>query len=156
MKSLRERFEVLRDEALNTAEFGPDAPGSEIFDAVLSYLSALGDTEPELDLSLQDSLSRRMAWGEDPATVLVDCDSVCKRLIAAARRSFTSSPEADQLIFIITEVACAAAKHMARIAIQRATKERALQRREMMVQRQLSSALHKQDEAIQQYAQKNS
>lgn len=153
MKSLRERFEILRDEALNAAEFGPDAPGNEIFDAVVSAIGSIDDTEPDLDLSLQDALSRRLAWGESPATVVVDCASVCKRLISATRRSFPDSEESNQIVFFITEVACAAAKHMTRIAVQRASKERALQRREMMVQRQLSSALRHQDELIRKHSQ---
>lgn len=147
--SLSERLEVLRDEALNCAEYGVDAPGSEIFDAVMSHLTDDDtDTDPDLDLSLHDALSRRLAWGEDPSAIIVDCDGVCKRLLAATHRSFPDPEVATRIAGIITEVACAASRHIARVACQRAGKERAQQRREKMVQRQLSAALEQQEELI--------
>lgn len=148
-RKIASRLEVLRDEALNTAEFGPDAPGSEIFDAVVNRLATMGDTEPGLDMRLHDSLSRRLAWGENPSTVIVDCDLVCKRLVAAAQRSFTDPEESTKIVAIITDVACTAARHIARFTVQGASKERAQQRRELMVQRQLRTALEQQEALIQ-------
>lgn len=150
---MKERFSVLRDEALNCSEYGNDAPGGEIFEAILGRVGTMGDTDPGLDLSLQDALSRRLAWGENPATVIVDCDGVCKRLLSATRRSFPDPEEATRITGIITDVACATARHIARIAVQRASKERALQRREAMVQRQLSSALTQQEDLLKKYSE---
>ena len=138
---LRERIEVLRDEALNTAEFGPDAPGSEIFDAIVGRMDVRSETDAGLDMTLADSIRRRLAWGEDPTTVIVDCDSICKRLIGAAQRSFPDPEEATQVIQVVTGVACSVARLISRLAVQRASQERGLQRRELMVQRQLRSAL---------------
>jgi hypothetical protein len=89
-----------------------------------------------------------MAWGDDAATVAVDCDSVCKRLIGATPRSFTDPDEATLVIAIITEVTCTASRHIARLAVQKASRERALERREMMVQRQLGAALDQQEELL--------
>jgi hypothetical protein len=147
-QSLADRFSVLRDEALNCAQYGESAPGSELFEAILASLANLGETEPGFDLSLQDALSRRLAWGDDPSIIAVDCDSVCQRLLAATPRSFPDSGEATVVIAIITEVTCTASRHIARLAVQRASQERALERREMMVQRQLAAALSQQDELI--------
>ena len=151
---LSERFAVLRDEALNCAEYGENAPGSELFEAILSSLVHYGQTEPAFDLSLQDALSRRLAWGDDPATVAVDCDSVCKTLIGATPRSFTDPEEATLVIAMITEVTCTASRHLARLAVQKASRERALQRREMMVQRQLGAALDQQEERMRELRSK--
>jgi hypothetical protein len=147
-REMSDRFAVLRDEGLNCAELGESAPGSEVFEAILANLTHLGETDPGLDLSLHDALSRRLAWGESPSAVAVDCDSVCKRLIDATLRSFPDPGEATQVIAVITEVACAASRHIARMAVQQAGKERALERREMMVQRQLAQAISQQDEEI--------
>jgi hypothetical protein len=149
---LSERLEVLRDEALNTSEYGADAAGSEVFDAILSRVARMHETEPGLDMSLRDALNRRLAWGESPSTVIVDCDNVGKRLLAAVHRSFRDPEDAAKVVVVIAEVSCAAARHLARNAVQRASKERALQRREMMVQRQLAAALGQQDERIQNYS----
>ncbi len=145
---ISERFAVLRDEALNCTEFGESAPGSELFEAILSNLVHYGETEPGFDLSLQDALSRRLAWGDDPATVAVDCETVCKRLIGATPRSFTDPGEATLVIAMITEVTCTASRHIARMAVQRASRERALGRRETMVHRQLSTAIEHQEQLI--------
>jgi len=148
---LGERLEVLRDEALNTAEYGTDAPGGEVFDAIVSRLTHMNDTDPGLDMILRDGLNRRLAWGESPSTVIVDCDSVGKRLLAAVHRSFRDPEETAKVVVIISEVTCSAARHLARNAVQRASKERALQRRELMVQRQLSTVLGQQDDLIAAY-----
>jgi hypothetical protein len=145
---LSERLSILRDEALNCAEFGDEATGGEIFDAIRNQLFRSTDTDPGLDLSLHDALSRRLAWGENPAAVLVDCDAVCKRLTAAVLRSFPSPKESTKIIGIITEVACQSARHLARVAAQQTSKERALERREAMVQQQLQSVLDQQEELI--------
>lgn len=149
---LAERLEVLRDEALNTAEFGADAAGAEVFDAILSRIARMHETDPGLDMSLRDALNRRLAWGESPSTVIVDCDSVGKRLLAAVQRSFRDPEDTAKIVCVIAEVSCSAARHLARNAVQRASKERALQRREMMVQRHLAAALGQQDELIQGYS----
>ncbi len=151
---LGERFSVLRDEALDCAQYGDSAPGTELFEAILSDLLHLGETEPGLDLSLQDSLSRRLAWGDDASTIAVDCDAVCQRLLAATPRSFPDASEASIVVSVIATVTCTASRHLARLAVQRASKERALERREMMVQRQLAAALSQQDELIRSLTDK--
>lgn len=145
---LSEQLEVLRDEALNTAEYGADAAGGELFDAILSRLVRMSDTDVDLDMSLHDALSRRLAWGESPSTIIVDCDNVAKRLLAAVQRSFRDPEDTAHAASIIADVSCAAARHLARNAVHRASRERALQRREMMVQRQLATALGDQDQRI--------
>ncbi len=149
---LSERLEVLRDEALNTAEYGSDAAGSEVFDAIIGRVARMQETEPGLDMSLRDALNRRLAWGESPSTVIVDCDNVGRRLLAAVHRSFRDPEDTAKVVMVIAEVSCAAARHLARNAVLRASKERAMQRREMMVQRQLAAALGQQDERIQNYS----
>lgn len=148
LAELSDRFAVLRDEALNCAEYGESAPGSELFEAILSCLAHYGETEPGFDLSLQDALSRRLAWGDDPTTIAVDSDAVCRRLIAATPRSFIDHAEATLVVAMITEVTCTASRHIARLAVQQASRERALERREVMVQRQLESALQQQEELL--------
>ncbi|MCP4444122.1 MAG: hypothetical protein GY811_02090 [Myxococcales bacterium] len=149
---ITERLEVLRDEALNTADFGPDAGGAEVFDAILSRVARTSETAPGLDMSLREALNRRLAWGENASAITVDGESVCKRLLAAVLRSFRDPEDTARVVVIIAEVSCTAASHLARNAVQRASKERALQRREMMVQRQLAAALGQQDELIQSYS----
>ena len=104
-REMSDRFVVLRDEGLNCAELGENAPGGEIFEAILANLTHLGETDPGLDLSLHDALSRRLAWGESPSTVAVDCDSVCTRLIDATLRSFPDPGDATQVISVITNPA---------------------------------------------------
>ncbi len=150
--SLSERFEVLRDEALNTAEYGEESPGREIFDAISRRLSKLevvdSDDEMEIDLSLHDALSRRLAWGEDPSAVLMDCQEVSQRILEAVRRSFSSADEAITIFAIVTVVSCAASRHLARVTVERASKEKAAVRRELMAQRQLSSVLEHQSELL--------
>ena len=154
-EDLAKRLEVLRDEALESSEHGDNPPGAEVFDAVVHRLAHFGETEPGIDLSLQDSLSRRLAWGEAEAAVLVDCDNVCKRLLAAAERSFTDPEEAAQVIVVVTEVSCTASRHVAMAAVQRASKERASGRREEMIQRQLNTAIRQQQEIIKHFSNAN-
>lgn len=148
---LSERFSVLRDEALNCAELGDDAPGGEVFEAILACLSHLGEADGGLDLSLQDAISRRLAWGENASAVALDNDSVCQRLLAAIPRSFPEASDATQVVAITVQVACTASRHIARLAVQQASKERALERREMMVQRQIAAAISQQDELISEF-----
>lgn len=150
-QALSERLEVLRDEALNTAELGGDAGGAEVFDAIVSRVACMNETDPGLDLSLREALNRRLAWGESPSMVIVDCDSVCKRLLAAVQRSFRDPEDMSKIVMVIADVSCSAARHLARNAVERASKERALQRREMMVQRQLETALAQQEKIIGRY-----
>lgn len=150
--SLSERFEVLRDEALNTSEHGEEAPGREIFDAISYRIDNLQESERademDIDLSLHDALSRRLAWGEDPTTVLLDCQEVSQRVLDAVRRSFSISEEAIAIIAIVTVVSCAASRHLARLSVERASKEKGKLRREMMAQRQLKAVLEEQETAL--------
>ncbi len=153
MSVLSSRLEVLRDEALNTAESGPDAPGTEVFDAILDRVAHMHDTDLSLNMSLRDALNRRLAWGEDPSTIIVDSDSVGKRLLSAVGRAFPDPGETASLASIIVEVTCSAARHLARNAARQASSERALQRREQMVQRQLEAAITQQDDRLKKYSQ---
>ncbi len=151
-QSLGEQLEVLRDEALNSAELSGDAGGEEVFDAIVSRVVRMNETDPGLDMALRDALNRRLAWGESLSLVIADCDSVCRRLLVAVQRSLPDPEDASRIAAIIAEVSCDAARHLARNAVERASKERALQRREMMVQRQLETALNQQDKFIKNYS----
>src|SRR5207302_8234764 len=81
---LVEAVNVLRDEVLDTAEHGDrEPPGTEVFDALLRTLAIGGESVPGLDLTLHDSVSRRLAWGDTEEAVLADAEHVFDRLMIA-------------------------------------------------------------------------
>ena len=142
---LVEAVSVLRDEVLDTAEHGDrDPPGSEVFDALLRALSIGGESVPGLDLTLHESVSRRLAWGDGEEVVLSDAEMVFDRLNIAVERAFRD-PE-DQMVVVeaALQVAVTVARVVSLAAVARATRDRAARLREEMSQRQLSEVLEKQ------------
>ncbi|CAN5880222.1 hypothetical protein BH11MYX3_BH11MYX3_14990 [soil metagenome] len=136
---------VLRDEVLDTVEHGDrDPPGAEVFDALLRTLSIGGESVPGLDLTLHDSVSRRLAWGDSEEVVLQDAEMVFDRLLVAVDRAFRDP--ADQMVVIeaATQVAVTVARVVSLAAVSRATRDRADRMREEMAQRQLKEVLGKQ------------
>ena len=136
---------VLRDEVLDTVEHGDrDPPGAEVFDALLRTLSIGGESVPGLDLSLHDSVARRLAWGDSEEVVLQDAELVFDRLLVAVDRAFRDP--ADQMVVIeaATQVAVTVARVVSLAAVSRATRDRADRLREDMAQRQLREVLAKQ------------
>lgn len=137
--------QVLRDEVLDTVEHGDrDPPGAEVFDALLRTLSIGGESVPGLDLTLHDSVSRRLAWGDSEEVVLQDAEMVFDRLLVAVDRAFRDP--ADQMVVIeaATQVAVTVARVVSLAAVSRATRDRADRMREEMAQRQLREVLEKQ------------
>ncbi|MDB4955653.1 MAG: hypothetical protein JWO36_3222 [Myxococcales bacterium] len=142
-------MQVLRDEILDTVEHGDrDPPGSEVFDALIRALSIGGESVPGLDLTLHDSVSRRLAWGDSEESVLQDAEMVFDRLMVAAERAFRDP--ADQLVVIeaMTQVAVTVARVVSLAAVARAARDRAARLREEIAQRQLKDVLEKQRASI--------
>lgn len=136
---------VLRDEVLDTVEHGDrDPPGAEVFDALLRTLSIGGESVPGLDLTLHDSVARRLAWGDSEEVVLQDAELVFDRLLVAVDRAFRDP--ADQMVVVeaATQVAVTVARVVSLAAVSRATRDRADRLREEMAQRQLKEVLEKQ------------
>lgn len=137
--------QVLRDEVLDTVEHGDrDPPGAEVFDALLRTLSIGGESVPGLDLTLHDSVARRLAWGDSEESVLQDAELVFDRLLVAVDRAFRD--HADQMVVIeaATQVAVTVARVVSLAAVSRASRDRADRLREEMSQRQLKEVLEKQ------------
>jgi len=142
---LADRVMVLRDEVLDTAEKGEaDPPGAEIFDAIVRALVVLGETEPGLDHTLHDAVSRRLAWGDREEAVLEDAERVCERLLAAAQRSFPDGSEEILIADTAAEVVSSVARMVAMTAVGRAGRERAAKLREELGQRRLRDAIDRQ------------
>jgi len=149
-----ELIRVLRDEVLDTVEHGDrDPPGTEVFDGLLRALSIGGESVPGLDLTLHDSVARRLAWGDKEVDLLADAELVFDRLMTAIERSFRDP--ADQMVVIeaATQVAVTVARVVALAAVNRASRDRAARLREEMAQRQLRDVLIKQQSAIKQLEQ---
>jgi hypothetical protein len=149
-----ELVRVLRDEVLDTVEHGDrDPPGSEVFDGLLRALSIGGESVPGLDLTLHDSVARRLAWGDKEEAVLADAELVFDRLMTAVERAFRDP--ADQMVVIeaATQVAVTVSRVVALAAVNRASRDRAARLREEMAQRQLRDVLIKQQNAIKQLEQ---
>jgi hypothetical protein len=146
---LLESVKVLRDEVLETVEHGDrDPPGTEVFDALLRALQIGGESVPGLDLTLHDSVSRRLAWGDSEETVLADAERVFDRLMIAVERAFRDP--ADQMVVIeaATQVAVTVSRVVSLAAVGRASRDRAARLREEMAQRQLKEVLEKQRSSI--------
>lgn len=141
-----DRVLVLRDEVLDTAAAGDaDPPGSEIFDAIVRALVVLGETDPGLDHTLHDAISRRLAWGDREDLVLTDAEMIYDRLTRAAQRSFADPGEEMLVVEVAAEVTCAAARIVALAALGRAGRERSAKLREELAQRRLQEALERQE-----------
>ncbi len=142
---LVEAVSVLRDEVLETAEHGDrDPPGAEVFDALLRALSIGGESVPGLDLTLHDSVSRRLAWGDSEEVVLSDAEMVFDRLMVAVERAFRDPDDQMVVVEAALQVAVTVSRVVSLAAVARATRDRAARLREEMSQRQLEEVLEKQ------------
>jgi len=134
---------------LDTVEHGDrDPPGTEVFDALLRALTVGGESVPGLDLTLHDSVSRRLAWGDSEEDVLADAERVFDRLMNAAERAFRDPADRMVVIEAATQVAVTVARVVALAAVRRATRDRADCLREELAQRQLREVLAKQRSSI--------
>src|SRR5687767_1380427 len=147
---MTEAVAVLRDEVLDTVEHGDrDPPGAEVFDAVLRALTVGGESVPGLDLTLHDSVARRLAWGDSEEVVLADAEMVFDRLMVAVERAFRDPADRMVVIEAATLVAVTVARVVSLEAVARATRDRAARLREEMAQQQLKEVLEKQKATIQ-------
>ena len=146
---LVEAVRVLRDEVLDTVEHGDrDPPGAEVFDALINALTIGGESVPGLDLTLHDSVSRRLAWGDSEEAVLSDAEMVFDRLMIAVDRALRDPPDRMVVIEAATQVAVTVARVVSLAAVGRASRDRAARLREEMAQRQLKEVLEKQRASI--------
>ncbi|HEY5946955.1 MAG TPA: hypothetical protein VIV40_15735 [Kofleriaceae bacterium] len=146
---LVEAVSVLRDEVLDTVEHGDrDPPGAEVFDALIRALTIGGESVPGLDLTLHDSVTRRLAWGDSEEVVLADAEMVFDRLMIAVERALRDPADRMVVIEAATQVAVTVARVVSLAAVGRASRDRAARMREEMAQRQLKEVLEKQRAAI--------
>src|ERR1043165_8797444 len=104
--NLADDVAVLRDEVLETVEHGDrDPPGTEVFDALLRALQIGGESVPGLDLTLHDSVARRLAWGYSEEAVLADAERLFDRLMIAVERAFRDPADRMVVIEAATQVA---------------------------------------------------
>ena len=163
---MTEAVRVLRDEVLDTVSHGDrDPPGSEIFEALLRALAVGGESilglglgpghghghghGHGLDLTLHDSVARRLAWGDSEESVLADAERIFDRLMVSIERAFRDPEDRMDVIEAATQVAVTVSRVVALAAVTRASRERAARMREDMSQRQLKEVLEKQKAAIQ-------
>ncbi|MBA3463202.1 MAG: hypothetical protein H0T46_24815 [Deltaproteobacteria bacterium] len=141
--------QVLRDEVLDTVEHGDrDPPGAEVFDALLRALSIGGESVPGLDLTLHESVARRLAWGDSEEVVLQDAELMFDRLLVAVDRAFRDPADRMVVVEAATQVAVTVARVVSLAAVSRAARDRADRLREEMSQRQLHEVLEKQKATI--------
>jgi Xaa-Pro aminopeptidase len=146
---LLESVKVLRDEVLETVEHGDrEPPGTEVFDALLRALQIGGESVPGLDLTLHDSVARRLAWGDSEEAVLADAERVFDRLMIAVERAFRDPADRMVVIEAATQVAVTVARVVSLAAVGRAARDRAARLREEMAQRGLKEVLEKQRSSI--------
>ena len=146
---LVEAVSVLRDEVLDTVEHGDrDPPGTEVFDALIRALTIGGESVPGLDLTLHDSVTRRLAWGDSEEVVLADAEMVFDRLMIAVDRALRDPADRMVVIEAATQVAVTVARVVSLAAVGRASRDRAARLREELAQRQLREVLEKQRSSI--------
>jgi len=146
---LVEAVSVLRAEVLHTVEPGDrDPPGPEVFDALIRALTIGGDSVPGLDLTLHDSVTRRLAWGDSEEAVLSDAELVFDRLMIAIERAMKDPADRMVVIEAATQVAVTVARVVSLAAVGRASRDRAARLREEMSQRQLREVFEKQRASI--------
>lgn len=146
---LLESVRVLRDEVLDTVEFGDrDPPGAEFFDALLNALTIGGESVQGLDHSLHEAVSRRLAWGDSEEAVLADSEAVFDRLMVAVERAFRDPADRMVVIEAATQVAATVSRVVALAAVGRATRDKAARLREEMSHRQLKEVLDRQRSSI--------
>jgi hypothetical protein len=141
---LVEAVKVLRDEVLDTVEHGDrDPPGAEVFDALLNALTIGGESVPGLDMTLQDSVTRRLAWGDSEEVVVADAELVFDRVMVAVERALRDPADRMVVIEAATQVAVTVARVVSLAAVGRASRDRAARLREEMAQRQLREVFDK-------------
>lgn len=148
MSGLADRVMVLRDEVLDVVERGDDAPGADVFDAIVRALAAYGESSAGIDLTLHDAIARRIAWGDSEEIVLADVDAVFHRLARAAERALREPAEEMLVLEVAAEVATQVARIVAIGAVARAQRDRAARTREEMAQRRLRDALADQTSTL--------
>jgi len=146
---LVEAVKVLRDEVLDTVEHGDrDPPGAELFDALVRALTIGGESVPGLDLTLHDSVTRRLAWGDSEEAVLADAELVFDRVMIAVDRALRDPADRMVVIEAATQVAVTVTRVVSLAAVGRASRDRAERLREELAQRQLEEVLEKQHASI--------
>lgn len=144
MTELVERLAVLRDEVLDAAGGGASDSCSELFEAVLSALTLGSESVAGIEVTVQDAVARRLAWGDPENQLLADCEWVFDRLMVAVERGFRDADERMVVIEAMTQVAVMVSSAIAMHAVARAARDRATRLREEMAQRQLRDAVEKQ------------
>lgn len=144
MNELVERVAVLRDEVLDAAGAGASDSCSELFEAVLSALTLGGESVAGIEVTVQDAVARRLAWGDPEAQLLADAEWVFDRLMVAVDRGFRVADDRMAVIEAMTQVAVMVSRAIALHAVARSAKDRASRLREEMAQRQLRDAVEKQ------------
>jgi hypothetical protein len=119
-----------------------------VFDALLRALTIGGESVPGLDLTLHDSVTRRLAWGDSEEVVLADAEMVFDRLMVAVERALRDPADRMVVIEAATQVAVTVARVVSLAAVGRASRDRAARLREEMAQRQLNEVLEKQRASI--------
>lgn len=150
------RLAILRDEVLETAQHGDDAPGAAVFDAMLRALMVgveatvrtelpVGDGPPPgVDGILASTLDTQLAWGGREGALLAEIDAVFDRLMLAVDRAIDHPGELILVVDAAGRVFAAAASYLARAAVARAGRDRAQRVRDELVLRQLDEALAEQ------------
>lgn len=144
MSELVERVAVLRDEVLDAAGGGASDSCSELFEAVLSALTLGSESVAGIEVTVQDAVARRLAWGDPEAQLLADAEWVFDRMMVAVERGFRSADDRMVVIEAMTQVAVMVSRAIAMHAVARAARDRATRLREEMAQRQLRDAVEKQ------------
>lgn len=146
---LLDAVKVLRDEVLETVEYGDrDPPGAEVFDALIAALTIGGESVPGLDLTIHDAVTRRLAWGDSEELVLADAERVFDRVLIAVERALREPADRMVVIEAATQVAVTVARVVSLAAVGRASRDRAERLREEMAQRQLKEVFEKQRASI--------
>jgi hypothetical protein len=148
--TLIERLRVLRDEALDCAVEGDDAPGNFLWNAILSALEGGNDT---IEQRVREEVARRLAWGDATASVLEDVDAVACRLLAAVHRAFSDIEDATRVMDITATVASSALRVVAMAGASAAQNERARIMREELSQLRLERALEGQESEIRKLSE---
>lgn len=148
MSDLVERVAVLRDEVLDIAGVGASDACAEIFEAVLAALTLGTDSIAGIDVTVQDVVARRLAWGDPEAQLLADAEWLFDRLLIAAERAFRDYDDQMVVVEAATQVAVMVSRALARHAVERAARDRASRLREEMAQRQLQDAVDKQAQRL--------
>ncbi|MBK7540150.1 MAG: hypothetical protein IPI49_33310 [Myxococcales bacterium] len=148
MSELVERVAVLRDEVLDVSGVGASDACAEIFEAVLSALTLGTESIAGIDVTVQDSVARRLAWGDSESQLLADAEWLFDRLLIACERAFRDHDDQMVVIEAATGVSVMLSRALARHAVARAARDRASRLREEMAQRQLLDAVDKQAQRI--------